>query len=65
MPKEETFRVPLKYIDVTKSTFSDLDVMQLLECRFMQTFVRFLERFHEVHSTEKKITRDTCGPEKD
>ena len=28
MPKEETFPVPLKYIDVTRSTYTDLDVMQ-------------------------------------
>ena len=27
-PKEETFHIPLKYIDVTKSTRIDLDVMQ-------------------------------------
>ena len=28
VPKEETFRIPLKYIDVTRSTHTDLDVMQ-------------------------------------
>ena len=28
VPKEETFPVPLKYIDVTRSTHTDLDVMQ-------------------------------------
>ena len=28
VPKEETFPIPLKYIDVTRSTHSDLDVMQ-------------------------------------
>ena len=28
MPKEETFLIPLKFIDVTKSTHTDLDVMQ-------------------------------------
>ena len=28
VPKEETFTVPLKYIDVTRSTHTDLDVMQ-------------------------------------
>ena len=28
MPKEETFPIPLKYIDVTRSTYTDLDVMQ-------------------------------------
>ena len=28
VPKEETFPFPLKYIDVTGSTYTDLDVMQ-------------------------------------
>ena len=28
MPKEETFPIPLKYIDVTKSIHTDLDVLQ-------------------------------------
>ena len=28
VPKEETFSTPLKYIDVTRSTHTDLDVMQ-------------------------------------
>ena len=28
VPKEETFTIPLKYIDVTRSTHTDLDVMQ-------------------------------------
>ena len=28
VPKEETFSIPLKYIDVTRSTHTDLDVMQ-------------------------------------
>ena len=28
VPKEETFHVPLKYIDVTRSTHTDLDVLQ-------------------------------------
>ena len=28
MPKEETVSIPLKYIDVTRSTHTDLDVMQ-------------------------------------
>ena len=28
VPKEETFRNPLKYIDVTRSTHTDLDVLQ-------------------------------------
>ena len=28
LPKEETFPIPLKYIDVTRSTHTDLDVLQ-------------------------------------
>ena len=28
VPKEETFPIPLKYIDVTRSTHTDLDVSQ-------------------------------------
>ena len=28
VPKEETFPIPLKYTDVTRSTHTDLDVMQ-------------------------------------
>ena len=28
VPKEETFRTPLEYIDVTRSTHADLDVLQ-------------------------------------
>ena len=62
VPKEETFPIPLKYIGVTRSVHTDLDVMQektywrLLEGRFKQKPVRFLERFHEVHSIERKTS---------
>ena len=28
VPKEETFRIPLQYIDITRSTHTDLDVLQ-------------------------------------
>ena len=28
MPKKETFPIPLKYIDVTRSSHTDLDVLQ-------------------------------------
>ena len=59
VPKEETFPVPLKYIDLTRSTHTDVDVMQRetcrwqLECRFEQKLVSFVERFHEVYSFER------------
>ena len=28
VPKEETFTIPLKYIDVTRATYTNLDVLQ-------------------------------------
>ena len=65
VPKEKTFPIPLKHIDVTRSTHTDLDVMQekhvelLLECRFEQKLVRFVERFHEVYPTERKNSQTT------
>ena len=67
VPQEETFPIPLKYIDVAGSTHTDLDVMQekrvaretyrrLLESRFEQTLVRFVERFHEIHFFVRKTS---------
>ena len=64
MPKEETFPIPLKYIDVTRSSHPDLDVMfrkthwRILECRFEQIFVRFVERIHKGHSIERKNSKE-------
>ena len=70
VPKEETFPTPLKYIDVTRSTYTDLDVMQ--EKRVddywnvdsnRQTLVRFVGRCREVQSIERKnLLKDICGP---
>ena len=53
MPKEETFPIPLKYIDVARSTRTDLDVMQ--EGRIddywhvdgESKFIRLLEKIHK------------------
>ena len=62
MPKEETFPNTLKYIDVTRSTYTDLDVMQekrvddYWNVDMSRTFIRFLERIHEVHSIESKTS---------
>ena len=67
MPKEETFPIPLKNIDVARSTHTDLDVLQekkidVLECRFEQAFARFLERVHKFYSFERKASqKNTCG----
>ena len=48
VPKEETFSIPLKYIDVTRSTHTDLHMERLLK-------VHFVER-------ETNLHRDKCGP---
>ena len=38
----------------------------LLECPFEQKLVSFVERFHEVHSIERKnLPRSICGPAED
>ena len=65
VPKEETFPIPLKYIDATRATYTNLDVLQekrpwwLLDRRRESKFVRILERIHEVHSMERKPSQGT------
>ena len=60
VPKEETFPIPLKCIDVTRSAHTDLDVMQEKRTDDFRNvdsnkhLSRFLERIHKVHSTWKK-----------
>ena len=55
--------IPLKYVDVSRSTHTDLDVMQekrIDDCWNVdveQTFVRFMERIHEVHPFESKTSK--------
>ena len=55
--------IPLKYLDVTRSTHTDLDVLQdkriddLAECRFEWTLVRFAERIHNIHSVEGETSK--------
>ena len=64
VPKEETLRIPLKYVDVIRATHTDLDVLQekridddYQKCRSEQTLVRFLERIHKVHFIERKTSK--------
>ena len=53
----------MMYIDVTWSTYTDLDVLQekkgrrLMECRFEQAYVRFLGRLHKIHSVEREASQ--------
>ena len=55
-PKEETFPLPLKYVDVTRSTYwfgrhARKTCWWLLECRFEQKFVGFLEKWSGHHAS--------------
>ena len=68
VPKEETFPIPPKYIDVTTATYTNLDVLQekriddYWNVERESKFIRFLERIHKVHFfCEKNLQRDTCG----
>ena len=49
VPKEETFPIPLKYIAVTRSTHTDLDVVQEKRIDdYWKKSVRFMETFHKI-----------------
>ena len=56
-PREESFPIPLKYIDVSRTTHTNLDVKQekphrwLLEYRWLSRLVGSLDRFHTIYST--------------
>ena len=58
VPKVETFPIPLKYFDVTRSTHTDLDVMQ--ETRVDDYWDVDLNRFHDVYSIERKTSQRIC-----
>ena len=54
-PKEESFPIPLKYIDVSRTTHTNLDV--ILEYRWISRLVRSLDRFHTVYCIGRKTSR--------
>ena len=54
VPREESFPVPLKYIDVTRTTFSSLDV--LLERNFEDFWKTSLEKKNcQVHASQDSL----------
>ena len=65
-PREESFPIPLKYVDVSRTTQTNLDVMQ--ESRIddywnidgSRDFVWFVDRFHSVHSIKWETSRRIC-----
>ena len=52
-PREESFPTPLKYIDVSRTTHTNLDVKQekRIDDYWNIDGSRFLDRFHSVYST--------------
>ena len=62
-PREESFPIPLKYVDVSRTTCTNLDVetrethQRLLECRWVESFVWLLDRFHSVYSIRRETSR--------
>ena len=59
-PREESFPIPLKYIDVSRTTHTNLDVMQerrIDDCwniDGIKRFVWFLDRFHSIYFIGRK-----------
>ena len=67
VPKEETFPVPLRYIDVTRTTHTTLDpYRRLLEHWCESKFIAVMDWIHAVHSSQsrmKNLLTEICGPE--
>ena len=67
-PREESFPIPLEYIDVSRTTDTNLDVKRearpwLLEYRWVARLVRSLDRFHTIDAIWR--LKDICGPGRD
>ena len=62
-PREESFPVPLKYIDVSRTysykfgCWPRTPHRRLLEHRWVKRFVWFLDRFHSVYSVRRETSR--------
>ena len=61
-PREESFPIPQKYIDVSRTTQTNLDVKQEKPIddywnRWIKRFVRSLDSFHSIYSIGRKTSR--------
>ena len=55
VPKEESFPIPMKYIEVSRNTHTSLDVMMvkiLIITGWRKRIVRCMDRFHKIHFVE-------------
>ena len=61
LPREESLPIPLKYIDVSRNTQTNLDVMQESRIDFLyrcvKRFVWLSDRFHSMHSIGRKTSK--------
>ena len=71
-PREESFPIPLKYIDVSRTTHTNLDVKQgethrrLLEHWWLSRLVWSLDSFHTIYFVRRKTSkRIFVGPGRD
>ena len=67
-PREESFPIPLKYIDVSRTGHYEFGCQArethrwLLEYRWVSRLVRSLDRFHTIYSIGRKTSKtDYCG----
>ena len=61
-PREESFPIPLKYIDVSRTTHTNLDVKQenapmIIGMSMVERLVGSLDRFHTIYSIGRKSSR--------
>ena len=69
-PREESFPIPLKYIDVTRTTHTNLDVKQEkriddywnIDGSRLETCLILGQVSHNVLYWKKKVLTDICGP---
>ena len=69
LPREESFLVPLKYIDVTQNNtyvagcVVGITYWRLLERRWRSRIVRCMNRFHKIHFIERKAYEENKQPQ--
>ena len=67
-PREESFPIPLKYIDVSRTTHPNLDVKKRSALMIIGTLMAFEtcqirgQVSHNLLSWKKKLPMDICGP---
>ena len=66
-PREESFPIPLKYIDVSRTTHKNLDVKKAASMIFaismgLETCLILGQVSHNLLYWKKNLPKDLCGP---